>query len=654
MAVKMSKTYDDGLAFRFDLPDELSLIAADVIDGVPKLRFVPSLHVPAITEEDVAVCVRLSQEKTRPEFYYSNFPYNHPFYGRHYKDYRPSYLRGTSVGELLAEADWEMKCLNAGVKSDKTKAKFMPWSENSQLDGLATSEHFSVTPSYGVGVYMTCESVEVEKSKEEILFGDPKMAIQVSNSIPYSEYLTKIFDAIAYHDEPLFLRIKELIKLILAMEWFEEKGVRFSAEWVNKHLNRSQMSARQTIAAKSPKLTQEIVNYVLKQFPQTATAPLALPTGEIPAIQMPTPWSIVKIPPIRISTSKTMTDKTFQIKHVRKIDGPGVSNELSLTLTVSIDDYDMLYQGMDPNTPIYNGKFVIPKVTSWSELFAESVPVPCKNLLTSNGEMVNTVRGGVTTHNIPVRQTTTRSKAARQEEVVSASSNRERQKVKRPKAPFVQPVPSKNASCERQQLVQKVLDKGGYKNSYGFTDQTCHRSGQDPAVRYTVRKELSVNGQRQSATLFDEQDIPSSLVENQSTKPSPQHGNSSATEVSRPQRESLTAQQLSPPSEQPTTVSPAVTETVPVAAQDSPVAVEESPVAAEDNPVAVEESLVGSKKSPNGGSPTGSDDESIISDDMAGNSGIMSPTDGLLSPTDKADDGNNFEFPDSASDSETN
>ena len=61
----------------------------------------------------------------------------------------------------------------------------------------------------------------------------------------------------------------------------------------------------------------------------------------------------------------------------------------------------------------------------------------------------------------------------------------------------------------------------------------------------------------------------------------------------------------------------------------------------------MEESLVGSKKSPNGGSPTGSDDESIISDDMAGNSGIMSPTDGLLSPTDKADDGNNFEFPDS-------
>ena len=535
MAVKISKTYDDGLAFRFDFPKDLSLSAVDVIDGVPKLRFVPSLHVPSITEEDVAVCVRLCQDKARPEFFYISFPQNHPFYGRHYKDYRPSYLRGTSVGELLAEADWLMKCLNAGVRSDETKTKFKSWAENSQLDGLATSEYFSAAASHG-SIFMMCKSVEVDKSDKEMSFSDPKMAINSMRSSSYSKYLTEKFDAIAYYDEPLFLKMKELIKLIVAIEWFvEEKGVKFSAEWMNKHLSRSQSSVRQqqqAITAKSPKLTQEIVDYVLKQFFGDDTIPLlALPAGEIPALHIPSPLSVM-IPPVQITTTKTMTERAFQIKHVRKIDALGVSKEFALT--ISCDDFDVLYQGMNPNTsiPYRNEKgqlcFTVPNVESWSKLFSETVPIPCK--FTSNGEMAEIVYGGVTTQNIPVKKdqnaTTVKAKATKKEQevVVNASSRRQKQRPRLSEIPALEVVkrPSSEAVCDHQQRCQEASRGSGVKSAFGIKDgcdyTLASKNGkkiqQSQSVRFSASQKTTVEGQYQAEiTAFQEVIVPGSQTE---------------------------------------------------------------------------------------------------------------------------------------------
>ena len=88
---------------------------------------------------------------------------------------------------------------------------------------------------------MTCKSVKVEKSEKEMIFGSPEMAINSSFSPFYSKYITEIFDSVAYYDAPLFLKVKELIKLILAVEWLNKKNIKFSQKWLNEHFNLSHL-----------------------------------------------------------------------------------------------------------------------------------------------------------------------------------------------------------------------------------------------------------------------------------------------------------------------------------------------------------------------------------------------------------------------------
>ena len=133
--------YKDGLAFCFNMPEEgLSLRVVSIENGAPKLHFTPAKKVPAITEEDVATCIRLSQDHKRPEFFYTQFHSGHPFarLGRMYKNYQPACLEHTQVGKLLAEVDWQMKCLHIGVRSDKNRTIFRSWPDTSNLDGLAS------------------------------------------------------------------------------------------------------------------------------------------------------------------------------------------------------------------------------------------------------------------------------------------------------------------------------------------------------------------------------------------------------------------------------------------------------------------------------------------------------------------------------------
>ena len=102
-----------------------------------------------------------------PEFFFSGFPIGHPFYdtGRLYKLYQPTYLRDTSVSELLAEVDWLMKCLHVGVRRDKSKTKFWSSKETSELEGLATREDF-FEDLPNATIVMSCKSVEVQKSND--------------------------------------------------------------------------------------------------------------------------------------------------------------------------------------------------------------------------------------------------------------------------------------------------------------------------------------------------------------------------------------------------------------------------------------------------------------------------------------------------------
>ena len=71
---------------------------------------------------------------------------------------------------------------------------------------------------------MTCKSVTVQESDEELIFvEEPKMAITDQTNSTYTKYITEMYDSIAYHDEPQFLIMREVPKMTLAAEWLKKK-----------------------------------------------------------------------------------------------------------------------------------------------------------------------------------------------------------------------------------------------------------------------------------------------------------------------------------------------------------------------------------------------------------------------------------------------
>lgn len=230
--------------FHFKLPrDGLALRSAGVVNGVPELRFDASLKVPTIQEEDLATAFRLVSENKRPGFFYTGFPPTHPLThplsaNRLFMQYSPAWLRQTGVGKLLAEADWSMKCLHIGTRTNEDKSIFKSWSQTSELEGLATCLDF---PKDGSGpTIMSCDHAKIMEGENEIVFPEePKMKITDGSSSLYSKYITEIYQSVAYYDEPKFLKMQELIKLILAVEWlYKEKGVRVSEEWMMEHTSK--------------------------------------------------------------------------------------------------------------------------------------------------------------------------------------------------------------------------------------------------------------------------------------------------------------------------------------------------------------------------------------------------------------------------------
>jgi len=234
--VELCSKEDDGFAFHFTLPpDGLALRSVAIVDDVPEIRFDASHKVPTVTEEDVAIALRLALEGNRPEFFFITIPFGHPFYGRQFNQYKPQWLRGTSLGNLLFDADWIMKCLNVGARSNDEKSEFSGWQKTSQLEGLATALDFPKDNPPG-SIIMSCKSAKVQKDDNEMVFPEePKMKIVDASNSLYSKYITEIYPSVAYHDEPRFLKMQELIKLILAAEWLIEKGVRVSKKWMMAH-----------------------------------------------------------------------------------------------------------------------------------------------------------------------------------------------------------------------------------------------------------------------------------------------------------------------------------------------------------------------------------------------------------------------------------
>ena len=246
---------DGEVVFRYRLPDDdLALHSVCISNGVPILSFRASPKVPTITEEDIATTFRLASEDERPGFFYGHFPLMHPLHQcRFSMEYSPAWLRWTAVGKLLAEADWTMKCLHVGTRANKEKSTFKSWSAESQLDGLASRLDFP-KDGFGSSIMMTCDHVTIQKDENEIVFPEePKMNITDGRSSVYSKYITEIYPSVAYHDEPLLLKMQELMKLIVAVEWlYKEKGVRPNQDWIMQHTSKAQTHLKPDTRNKPP------------------------------------------------------------------------------------------------------------------------------------------------------------------------------------------------------------------------------------------------------------------------------------------------------------------------------------------------------------------------------------------------------------------
>ena len=468
-----SSDYDDGLAFRFKLPrEDLSLRAVDIIDGVPKFRFTAALKVPTITEEDVATCVRLCLDNKRPGFFYRGFVPGHPFSNsmRLFKDYEPMYLRHTSVGELLAEVDWIMKCLHVGVRSDEKKETFQSWAKDSNLEGLATRADFP-EDFPGASVIMKCKSVNIDKSENELFFtGEPKMRIDCvvdGHNSSYSNYITDIFDSVAYYDEPRFLKMKEIVKLVLAVEWLKEKGVGFSRTWINKLTDKPRQTPLQPIQVKvSDEEAQHVMQQLLKAASDESQKQLALPDIPSNALQL---------------KKKKVLDTGFQLNMA------GTFSDLSLDILGTVqtqvratfDDYDMLLEGLDPNAPLDfdfdSMKPIVPSVNSWNELFCETVPVPCTSLIFPDEleEAPVHITGGVSTSNIPVKRES-KSSCNAPEVHIRASSSCKRNKPSAIPTQKVVKAPSRDVSVKtNESRANSYLDRAGVRTTVGWTDGTA-------------------------------------------------------------------------------------------------------------------------------------------------------------------------------------
>ena len=486
---------DNGYAFRFKLPsDGLALRSVAVVDGAPELRFAASPKVPTISEEDMAVAIRLAAEGKRPEFFYAGIPFGLPFFGRLYKLYVPQWLRGTSVGNLLADADWSMKCLHVGARAKDHESSFSAWQETSNLENLATCLDFPQEKPES-SLYLSCKYAKIAKTEDELVFPEEPV-MQISRvdgrSSLYTKYITEMYPNVAYHDEPLFLKMQELIKLVLAAEWLvDEKAVKISREWMMRYSTAPKQKGAVAVAkslrskAKRPprefvpsptvvyrpsrdvtvktvtaeryrhrgrgryygwhdKSSHELVMYtakgeqLLKQESLKTSLVLKKSKGEeeeapLLWINFPLPLndpspSMTKVGESLLSEFKALhndTDEALTVAvNVHDTDSHKDGVELKLkrnhilpapllplperevTFKVTVHNYDMLFSDLDPNGPHWVGYHEVPNVKSWNELHNETVPWPCVWQAPYLGSEVYTATGGVTTREIPFRNTT--------------------------------------------------------------------------------------------------------------------------------------------------------------------------------------------------------------------------------------------------------
>ena len=245
---------------------------------------------------------------------------------------------------------------------------------------------------------------------------------------------------------------------------------------------------------------------------------------------------------------------------------------VATVIRASVDDYDMLYKGCDPNFPIdfnfRSGEFITTNVRSWSELYSETVPIPCSWRFPPRGAGAPaSITGGVTTRQIPVKEipatlpVTSKCKTASQQPVIQKSKEQNWEKVSNPVACYIpcgkEIAVTASSKCKRKNPNSSITPKaeivrvpssdvrvntresewnraavrGGVRTLVGLRDRassTMSRGDGTPverrhSVQVSGEHELTMNGQHMAkCRTFGEIPLPSALTQTSESERKPQ------------------------------------------------------------------------------------------------------------------------------------
>ncbi|XP_062522426.1 uncharacterized protein LOC134197169 [Corticium candelabrum] len=322
-------------------------VAIETVNGkdCPVLLFEPTTDkIRTPTTRDVAVALRLADENTRPKFEFITIAEPHPFAGRHYNRYSPSWIKGTRFGNILYKADVEMKILKHRMRKDGDR--FV--SSDLVYPGLKGPQQFPYLYAGSSPIYLTCRSVNVSKTSRYCLFmGKPEMRITLDSNPRYSDYISSLYDVLGHEDAPALLNVRELPKLVIAAEWLKEKGFRINEDWLMAMTQPAKQSASNVATAGNEQFdinADDFVARLPKAFEDSSVSVKVLPNG--------------------VTLDMTVNEPDT------KEDGTE-SKQVKYSMTASTCDYDLLFDGISVKTPVTGN--VVPDEDTWSDLYAATI-----------------------------------------------------------------------------------------------------------------------------------------------------------------------------------------------------------------------------------------------------------------------------------------
>lgn len=356
-------------------------VAIELVNGRerPVLLFGPAasaeIRTPSI--QDFAAALRLVYlDSTRPKFEFVTIDPNHPYAGRHYNHYSPSWLKGTSLGRTLFKADEEMKMLKHRMNRAEDGSYV---SRDPTFPGLKGPNHFPYNYIGSSPIYLTCRSVKIAKTARLCEFlGEPQMQITLDSNPLYSEYISSLYATIGHGDAPAFLEAREVPKLLLAAEWIKEKGFKVSEDWIK-------MTTRPALPASSPGEGPDPLCSIgpgdvdLQSLSEMMPKVNGLPCeGGSMDLQV----TSVQASHDRLSMEMTQT--------IHREDGSDFTLQKSLRMSVSDDDW--LLEGQLVKMLVASG--VVPAEESWSDLREATIAPYWSAEFDEDGEKVVSMSSG--------------------------------------------------------------------------------------------------------------------------------------------------------------------------------------------------------------------------------------------------------------------